>query len=247
MCIRDRSKQLVRRGHPVYAPDLLGYGQTEPWRGERRFETEMDMEVVRVLAGEIGAPMHLVGHSYGGRLALSFALERPAIVRSLGAYEPVSYGVLRSSGDQIGIQELEAYDHDGRFLDETFGGTDAWIERFVDYWSGEGTWVSMSEQARQGFTRSARKLFEEVKDTCFDTTDHRDVAALTTPMLLLSGAESRLSARRVCAVLDACAAAAHHVELEDGVHMSPLLSPLDVNDHLLAHIDRVDGLLEGSD
>ena len=234
---RRLTKQLTRRGHPVYAPDLLGYGQTDAWRGSTRFETRMDLDLVRAIADKIAAPVHLVGHSYGGRLALGYALERPALVRSLGAYEPVAYGVLRSSGDRVGVQELEDYDHDGQFLDEEFGGTEPWIERFVDYWSGADTWNSMSTEARDGFTRSARKLFEEVKDTCFDTTSHRDVATLTVPTLVLSGADSRLSARRVCAVMAASNPAVQHVELEDGVHMSPLLSPLDVNDHLLAHID----------
>lgn len=237
---RRLTKQLTRLGHPVYSPDLLGYGETAPWRGPERFQTDMDLELVRRMADKIAVPIHLVGHSYGGRLALSYALDSPARVRSLGAYEPVSYGVLRSSGDRVGIQELEDYDHDGQFLDESFGGSEAWIERFVDYWSGEGVWGSMSKDARGGFTRSARKLFEEVKDTWFDRTSHLDVAALTTPILVLSGAQSRLSARRVCAVIAASNPAAQHVELEDGVHMSPLLSPLDVNDHFLAHIEEVE-------
>jgi pimeloyl-ACP methyl ester carboxylesterase len=233
---RRLSKQLARLGHPVLAPDLLGYGHSDAWKAQTRFETSMDLDVVRALSASLSGPFHCVGHSYGGRLALALALEQPDEMRSLGAYEPVAYGVLRSSGDRVGIRELEDYDHDGKFLDEGFGGTEPWIERFVDYWSGDGTWRSMSAAAREGFTRSGRKLFEEVKDTCADTTSHSDVARLPVPTLVISGADSRLSARRVCAVMAASNPEVKHIELEEGVHMSPLLSPLDVNDHFLAHI-----------
>lgn len=233
---RRLAKSLAAAGHPVWLPDLLGYGASAPWRGPSRFDTNMDLAIVTALVERVGGPYHLVGHSYGGRLALAHLAANPANVRSLCAYEPVAYGVLRSSGDAVGLRELEDYDHDGRFLDETFGGSVAWLERFVDYWSGAGTWASMPPEAKEGFLRSRRKVFEEVKDTCADATRHEDFIPLSTPMLVMSGAESRLSARRVCAVLGEQCPNVQHIELADGIHMAPLVAPFDVNDPFMAHI-----------
>ena len=240
---RRLAKTLARRDHPVWLPDLHGYGDSTPWLGRERFETSMDVEIITRLLDRIGRPVHLVGHSYGGRIAILSAIARPGDVKSLGLYEPVSYGVLHSTGDEIGMRELDEYDADGRFLDETFGGTEVWLERFVDYWSGEGMWASMPDEARVGFTRSARKVFEEVKDTCLDTITHQEVRETEIPTLTMSGGRSRLSARRVCEVLAISCDNVRHECLEDGIHMSPLISPAEVNEHLIAHIERADSTI----
>ena len=42
--------------------------------------------------------MHLVGHSYGGGLALRIARERPEMVRSLTLVEPSCFHLLRQTG-----------------------------------------------------------------------------------------------------------------------------------------------------
>src|SRR5262245_23319393 len=42
----------------------------------------------------LGQPFHLVGHSYGGALALRFAMQWPGLVRSLTMFEPAMFHLL---------------------------------------------------------------------------------------------------------------------------------------------------------
>lgn len=236
---RKLAKQLSARGHRVLAPDLLGYGNS-PWPGTRRFETRDDVAVVHAtleLAGP--TPLHLVAHSYGGRVGLLAAVEQPERIRSLALFEPTCFGVLRSAGEHEAIRELLDYDVDGRFLDDAFGGSEAWIERFVDYWSGAGSFAEFSPDERAAWLRAGRKMFEEVRETSLDEVPHQLYGARLSgiPMLTMSGAESTRAGRRCAAVLAAMLPHCRHVELAGVGHMGPLLAAAEVNALILAHID----------
>jgi len=238
---RRLARRLAQAGHRVLAPDLLGYGESAPWRSdERRFETRFDLELLERLMDEAGPRVHLVGHSYGGRLAFLAAARRPERVASLSAFEPVLFGVLASAGEHDGVAELADYDRDGTFLDERLGGSEAWVEKFVDYWSGAGAFRELAPTQRAAFMRSARKMFEEVKETSQDTTTHHVFASLEVPTLLLSGEHSTRAGRGVCRVLARTMPRVQHVEV-DGGHMAPLLRADLVNGPILGHIAVIEG------
>ena len=236
-------RRLIRKlaeRHRVIAPDLIGYGKSGGWSGPGPFVTEADLEVVRACLEVAGGPTHLVGHSYGGRLALLAAAEDPARVRSLSLFEPVCFGVLRSTGDTEAIGELRAYDETGRFIDDSFGGSEEWVEAFVDYWSGSGAWRQMSDELRGEFMRSSRKMFEEVRETTLDSVPHTHYLGLEMPTLLMSGEASTLAGRRCCTVLEEILPNARHHEIEDAGHLGPVLCSHDVNALILGHIAAVE-------
>jgi pimeloyl-ACP methyl ester carboxylesterase len=235
---RKLAKALSGRGHRVLAPDLLGYGDSV-WPGTRRFETRDDVAVVTATLALAGPdPLHLVAHSYGGRVGLLAACEQPERIRSIALFEPTCFGVLRSAGEHEAIRELLDYDVDGRFLDERFGGSEAWIERFVDYWSGAGSFAEFSPREREVWLRAGRKMFEEVRETSLDAVPHqRYLERLAdVPMLTMSGAESTRAGRRCAAVLAEQLPHCRHVELPGVGHMAPLLAAAEVNALILAHV-----------
>lgn len=244
---RKLAKLLTQRGHRVLAPDLIGYGDSENWHEERVFETRYDVAVVNDTFDLCGdTPVHVVAHSYGGRIGLAAAAMRPERVRSLALFEPTCFGVLRSTGDHEALHELIEYDDDSRFLDEQFGGSEAWIERFVDFWSGQGTWSEFSAEERAAWLRSGRKMFHEVRETALDEVPHHHYEARlgAIPMLLMSGAESKRVGRRCCAVLAECLPHCEHVELPEVGHMGPLLAAREVNELVIRHITRVEAARE---
>ena len=75
----------------VLAPDLIGYSPSAPWPDGEPFHFSRDVDYLLTLVDE---PVHLVGHSYGGFLALKLALARPDLVRSIAVFEPVAFGIL---------------------------------------------------------------------------------------------------------------------------------------------------------
>jgi pimeloyl-ACP methyl ester carboxylesterase len=240
---RRLGKDLTERGHRVFAPDLIGYGESDDWPADRVFETHHDVQVVEDTITLCGSEaIHLVGHSYGGRVGLAAAAMRPDRIRSLALFEPTCFGVLRSTGDREALDELIAYDTDRRFLDEQFGGSEAWIERFIDYWSGRGTWSGMSAEEQARWKRSGRKMFQEVRETTLDEVPHGYYVERLAkiPLLVMSGAHSTRAGRRCCEVLSQVMPNCRHVELPEVGHMGPLLAAREVNALVLEHIERVE-------
>ncbi len=71
---------------PVLAPDLLGHGRspaTAPWS----LEAHADAVAAELDTAETG-PIVVVGHSFGGAVALHLAARRPDLVKSLVLLDP---------------------------------------------------------------------------------------------------------------------------------------------------------------
>lgn len=236
---RRLGRRLDRRGHHVAVPDLIGYGETDAWPGPGPFVTGADLAIVEAVMDLVGGPVHLVGHSYGGRVALQAAARRPELVRSMAMFEPVAFGVLRSTRDPEGLADIEGDDRDPRFIDDGFGGSEGWMEMFVDYWNGEGAWAAMHENQRRSFMRSARKIFEEVRETSLDDIPHTAYEPLEMPALFISGRQSTPAGRRTSAILGETLPAGRHVEVDAG-HMAPVMAPDDVNALILEHFEAVE-------
>src|SRR5262245_39392119 len=80
----------------VLAPDLYGYGGS-PMPPDGAFTLAHEAEIVRALLQRAGGAAHLVGHSYGGAVALHVALRYGASVLSLALIEPVAFHLLREN------------------------------------------------------------------------------------------------------------------------------------------------------
>lgn len=222
--------------HRVLAPDFIGYGQSSAWPEGELFHFILDALAVEALVDHVGEPVRLVGHSYGGFIALLAALHRPALVRSVAAFEPVAFGVLHSSGDEAGLSSLVAANVDASLRDTPLGGQEPWLRAFVDYWNEEGAWDRLSEAARGSFRAVAWKLFGEVRSLLLDRTPHQAYATLKVPTLLMGGETSPIAARRVASVLGEAIPRARVQTVAGAGHMGPLTHAPEVNRLIAEHI-----------
>ncbi len=72
---------LAERGHRVLAPDLRNHG-VSPW-GDDCGYAALAGDVVACLERLALGPVHLVGHSMGGKAAMRLAMDRPDLVSRL--------------------------------------------------------------------------------------------------------------------------------------------------------------------
>ncbi|NUO54934.1 MAG: alpha/beta hydrolase [Polyangiaceae bacterium] len=201
--------------------DLLGYGETSLWEGGDAFHFHADRDVVIAALEHAGEPSHVVGHSYGGLLALQAALARPDLVRSLALYEPVAFSVLHSAHHRAGLEDLNREGRGETMMNLATGGDEAWLRMFVDYWNGAGAFDNMTQLARAGLLATGRKAFLEVRSNLLDRTTHDDYAKIAAPTLLLCGADSPMAAKATVEVLAGAMPNAERKVIEGAGHLGP--------------------------
>jgi pimeloyl-ACP methyl ester carboxylesterase len=216
----------------VLAPDLLGYAEEAPWPAGEPFHFRQDLEHLLSLVDE---PVHLVGHSYGGFLALKLALARPELVRSIAVFEPVAFGILDEVEDADARAPLalvrRTWEADESGVDE------AWLASFVDWWNGAGAWSRLPEETRAAFRRVGWKVFQEVMSLGADRTARETWATITAPTLVLGGALSPLPERRVVEKLGATLPNGRARLFEGVGHMGPITHASVMNAAIVEHLD----------
>src|SRR5215510_5861771 len=125
----------------VIAVDLYGSGKTAAWPHDQPMRLDDELALLSSVFRAAGDRFHLIGHSYGGPIALKAALADPKRVLSLVLYEPVLFSALiaDSPASAAAREILALRDDTTRLVDQ--GNLNLAGQRFVDYWMGDGTWV----------------------------------------------------------------------------------------------------------
>jgi pimeloyl-ACP methyl ester carboxylesterase len=186
----------------VLAPDLYGYGQSDPLPGDGRPYFRHDTAIVSMLLGTLDAPVHFVGHSLGGTIAVRSALERPDRVASLTLIEPVLFNLLEESEDPTRAEYLELA-HAMMVL-VRFGDRERAARLFFDYRVGPGGLDGMDDDTRNYAVRT----IDRVADDWFGISAYApgaltvaDLNAVSSPTLLLCGEKTKPSTRRIAEIL----------------------------------------------
>lgn len=217
-------------------PDLVGYGESSAWSRDDVFHWHLDVLGIEAVLDSLDAPAHLVGHSYGGLVALQAALHRPRAVRSLSLYEPVAYGVLHAMSDEGSLASLDESPSRGPRLSSDPGAAEAWLTWFVDYWNGSGAWSRLPDRMRASFLSTVDVCYGEVWSLLTDRTPPSVWAMIEAPTLLLHGERSPEGARRVAAILAEAIPNATLRSVEGAGHMGPISHEPEVSALIESHL-----------
>jgi len=224
-------------GYRSVAVDGFGRGATSDWpAGE--VHVDQYVELVAGLARELGEPVHLVGHSYGGAVALRMVATVPELVRSLVVVEPQAYPLLRE-GDPLMFAEVTR-------VAETFAcavaegrAEDAW-RGFIDHYGGAGSWDALPVTVRGRMLRTSEAAVRSWAALFTNPIAVSDLMQIGVPTLVIQGAQTTAPERRLCEIVADRVPEAREVVVEGAGHMVPLTHPTAIAEAVEAHLRRLD-------
>jgi pimeloyl-ACP methyl ester carboxylesterase len=227
---RKLTPDLVAHGFRVLAVDFTGQGRSEPWPEPEPFSFTIDVERVGDIIRTV-QPAHLVGHSYGGLVALHVARALPGSLRTLTLFDPVAFHVLDADEDRDARAMLAALDLSWKPGPDQ---RDRWLRTFVDFWGGVGAWSMLREDVRDEFRRVAWVIREGVRTLAADQAPLAAFSGLRVPSLLMTGERSPLPARRVIERLAKAMPNARREVIPGAGHLGPVTHAGDVNSRIIA-------------
>jgi pimeloyl-ACP methyl ester carboxylesterase len=227
--------------YAVLTPEHYGSGDRGPWTGEHAFT--LDDEAARSITfiDESDEKVHLVGHSYGGGVALHVALRRPNRIASLSLYEPTAFHLLR----QMGEAGARAYAEIGGVATRishciATGDYRAGIADFVDYWNSHGAFKAMRPAAQSALIRWAPKAPLDFQALIDNPTPANAYAALKFPVLILRGEHAPLPTRAISERLIEILPKSRLKIVAGAGHMGPLTHASEVSRLIIQHISAVE-------
>ena len=216
----------------VLAPDLLGAGRSPGWPENHAGALSDEVQFISPVLAQAGEEFSLVGHSYGGAVALKVALEQRERVKAIVLYEPTLFAVLeQASPDQSAFDEIESVVEDAVGFIERNDLYSA-AERFIDYWIQDGAWETMSDRAKEPIANSIVDVHRWWHALGYEPTTLEELSRIEVPVLCMKGARSPASSTEVARLLTAVLPEVETIELADMGHMAPVTHPERVNPHI---------------
>ena len=227
--------------YDVEAPEHYGCGSTGMWSGEHAFTLADEAKRAIALIDSSEGEVHLVGHSYGGSVALQAALARPDRVASMALYEPTVFHLLQQVGGPGAFAYAEIAEVAGRVREGVVTGDyRAAVAAFVDYWNGLGAWNAMRPAAQNALIPWALKGPLEFRAVMDDETPANAYRRLNFPVLILRGERTLMPTRLIAEGLLDLLPTPRLMVIDGAGHMGPLTHTGDVCTLIKEHIVDAD-------
>lgn len=215
-------------GLNIVAPDLPGYGESEPLPGEHTLAAYAD--AVRDLRDHLGlGSCHLIGHSLGASIALAHAARHGAGLDSLCLLNPVSAatGLTAALGKTY-------YRVSARLSPRAAG---LWLTSRPAVYLSDAFVIATSDRERRrwilaqdyrNYARSSVRAMIESFLSYFETDFAALAAAVPVRTLVLTGDRDGIAPPRAVARLAGQIPTSRLVVLPGGGHLLPVENPVEV-------------------
>lgn len=179
----------------TYSINLPGHGGLDDPDDfdDPQFDTEFD--AIKSQCKIHYQPVHLVGHSYGGVVALAATLLGAFNVKRLTLFEPVAVGILSSFNKTNSIKMVEQFVDD--YFDASEKGEDNVCARVIDFWGGKGAYELIPpnvQTAMATMTENNLRHWKLCQKTNFDAHLFHE---LEIPVSIIHGSNSNSVAKDI--------------------------------------------------
>jgi len=217
--------------------DLPGHGKSGDWDGVSHYQT-----VARDMALDLmdaDAPMHLIGHSFGGTVALRIAVEQPQRVKSLVLIEPVCFGAAflddPDARDRVAAQRPE---YTAALAAGEFETAARW---FVEDWGVGRKWDELRPGQRAEMVRKM-PMISGIRDVNYGDAGGilrpGALDGIAAPVLLIEGAGSPAIIDKTNAALARRIPACDRSVIPGASHMAPITHPAETAAEIRAFLTR---------
>lgn len=204
----------------VVAFDQPGHGQSADWDGHSDY-AEQTLGIAETFLDESDEPVDIIGHSYGGVLAIALAMRVPERIRTVTLIEPVLYAALRGTEAwDLHFVELSKI-HAAFDAGDPAGATRHFIATF-----GEDSWESFPEAVREKMTTQIGAVLAGEDLTHGEQLFKEDgLEGLTMPVMLVYGTGTHEVMPTVCENIAARLPDVGVATIEGAGHMLTLTHP----------------------
>lgn len=210
----------------ILRPEFFGCGATGRWPGHRPASLDDMADLAESVLQTVAEPVDLVGHSFGGAVALHLARRMPERLRTLTLIEPAAFFVLKDRGSPAQDLLAEITRVARTIQAGAARNTDASRQEamacFVDYWNGPGKWQSLPPLVRTALAAQADVVSQDFAVLFNEPSRLADCRNVETPTLVISGMRSPAPVQHIAALLARVIPGADRLRIRDAGHMMPL-------------------------
>jgi len=195
---------------------LLGYGGTSERRTKDDASIAYEAEILEAVIRKAGGKVHVVGHSFGGGIALIVALRKRVPLASLTIVEAPAIEFLRGVGE---------YEHYRTFRDMTEayfaafeGGDKEAVATMIDFFGGDGTFASWPPRLREYAIETTHVNILDWASAYGFPISPDALATVDVPTLVLCGGASHPAMQRANELLSECIPGASFATIERAAH-----------------------------
>jgi len=213
---------------------LLGYGGTGERRTAGNHSISHNAEAMESVIRRTGGRVHLIGHSFGGLVALAIALRRRGSLASLVIIEAPAVGILRERRED---QHYRAFRRmtDAYFADFAGGNVEA-IAAMIDFYGGAGTFASWPSRVRAYAAATTPVNILDWADAYGFPLAAASLGTLAIPLLIVRGEASPQPVQCANALLCEFSSNATLATIDGAAHFAIATHAVEIAHRIAAHV-----------